>query len=476
MTDLADKMSPSPLVSDGVRATTNESTWLARPRVLWAWALGISFLLSVFAVFRGAYVGPDYNTHLAHILQVKKMFEFSAMDPPVFGIIGHGFLWLLGRNNAFVITLSIFQAAINTLALWWFFRYSQPRFKSPLLHLAFVFFLTFLPVRIIHAVCIGTDWLMVPLFVLVLFLVERFLSEETSTPKNAVLIGLTLAVGVWSKYSFVALLPGVFVIFAFLWWNRRWSLKRFVTICVLSLMLPSVLLLYGYWKSSRVRGFTTEGIWLPKDKTAEMDYKDLFLVKRADLQLFKAPEMFTPQPEDMGQYHYGYRVAHKHSYLALSHMSTFTDTQNIFQDLPIPQSVDRHLIPDYHRRRAWKTPVNMASMALGTLWTALALIGTPFVLFGAARHLWKGKLEREDVTALLGTAYFLLMFLPIPFLFSSVVWGYWTPRLILPALLFFFWAAFLFLDRTIVKRSERIAFDVLTLVIVQCGIEIVMLA
>lgn len=469
-------MSPDAVASDGVRATTSESTWFARPWVLWAWALGVSFLLSVFAAFRGGYIGPDYNTHLAHILQWKKMFEFSAMDPPVFSLIGQGFFKLLGRNNGFVITLSIFQSAINTLALWWFFRYTQPRFKSSLLHLAFVFFLTFLPVRIIHAACIGTDWLMVPLFILVLFLLEKFLSEETSTLRNAALIGLTLAVGVWSKYSFVALLPAVFVIFSFLWWKRRWRLKRFVTISLLSLMLPSVLLLFGYWKSSRVRGFTTQGIWLPKGVPAEMDYKDLFLLKRADLQLFKAPEMFTPVPEDMGQYHYGYRVAHRHSYLALSHMSTFTDTQNIFQDLPVPQSIDRHLIPDHHTRRPWKTPVNMASMALGTLWTLLALIGTPWLLFRAVRHLWKDKLEREDITALLGTAYFLLMFLPIPFLFSSMVWGYWTPRLILPSLLFFFLAAFLFLDRTVVRRSEKVAFDVLTLVLVQCGIEIVMLA
>jgi hypothetical protein len=49
--------------------------------------------------------------------------------------------------------------------------------------------------------------------------------------------------------------------------------------------------------------------------------------------------------------------------------------------------------------------------------------------------------------------------------------GYWTPRLILPSLLFFFWAAFLLLDRTIVSKSEKIAFDVLALVIVQSGIE-----
>lgn len=408
------------------------------------------------------------------MLNPARMFDFSTMDPPIYILLGHGLFRLIGKSNAFPITLSIIQAAVNILALWWFFIYSERRFKSPVLHLALVFFLTFLPVRIIHAVSVGTDWLMVPLFVLVLFIVDKFTSEETSKPKYAAFLGLTLGFGVWSKYSFIALLPAVFAIFVFQWWKRRWGLGRFVTICLLSLLLPSTVFLYSSWKSSRVRGFTTQGIWLPKGALPEMNYKDLLSVKVADLQLFKAPEMFKHDPAE-GGYQVGYRRAHQHSYLGLSHLSVFTDTQNLFQDLPVPQSLDRHLIPDYKTRRPWKTPVNVASMSLGVLWTVLALIATPWLLFGAIRNLCRDKLEREDVAALLGTAYFLLMFLPIPFLMWGCLYGYWTPRLILPPLFFFFWAAFLLLDRTIVRKSEKVAFDVLTLVLIQCGIEIVML-
>ena len=295
----------------------------------------------------------------------------------------------------------------------------------------------------------------VPVFVLVLFLFDKFLSEKTSTPKNAAFLGLALALGIWSKYSFMALLPAVFVIFAFLWWKRAWNLKRFVTICALSLVLPSALVLYSYWQSTRVKDAAAQTIWIPKGgapRQPEMTWKDLFLVKAADLELFKAPEMFKREPSDGNNYHVGFRVAHKHSYLALSHMNTFTDTWNLFQDFPFPPSIDYHLIPDFKTRRPWKTPVMVASMSLGTLWTVLALIGTPWIFFGAVRNLWRDKLEREDVAALLGIAYFLLMFLPIPFVIMGCLSGYWTPRLILPSLLFFFWAAFLLLDRTIVAQ------------------------
>jgi len=197
-----------------------------------------------------------------------------------------------------------------------------------------------------------------------------------------------------------------------------------------------------------------------------MEYKDLFLVKTNDLRLFRAPEYF------MGEV----LLPHRYSYLGLSHMGVFTDTMNLFQELPGSQSIGRYLIPNLKVRRPWKTPVMVASMSLGTLWTVLALIGTPLIFLGALKHLYEDKLEREDVLAFLGGAYFLLMFLPIPFVNSSVLSGYWTPRLILPPLLCFFCAAFLLIDKSVARSSKTIAAVLLALVIIQSAIEIVMLA
>jgi 4-amino-4-deoxy-L-arabinose transferase-like glycosyltransferase len=317
----------------------------------------------------------------------------------------------------------------------------------------------------------------IPLFVFILFLFDKFLRDETSTSKNAALLGLGLAVAVWSKYSFAALLPTLLLIFAFVCWRRGWDWKRFVTICMLSFFLPSALLLCTFCASLRVHGMGTHGTWLKKGETSDMNYKDLFSLKASDPQLFRAPEYFREPQYRAPQYlERDIRVVHKHSYLALSHLGVFTDTMNLFQDLRLPDHFDDTLVPDVKTRRAWKTPVMVASMSLGVIWTLLALIGTPWTLLGAVKNLIRDKLEREDVTALLGTAYFLLMFLPIPFVYFGYLFGYWTPRLILPALLYFFLAAFLLLDRKIVRDSKPIAFCVLALVIVQTAIEIVMLA
>jgi 4-amino-4-deoxy-L-arabinose transferase-like glycosyltransferase len=439
---------------------------LSRTRVLWSAVLGISFIISVLAAFRGGYVGPDYNRHLAQALTSTMALDFSTPDAPIPVLLGRCLFKLIGRNNGFPITLAIIQMAINTVALWYFFLYSERCFKSPVLHLALVFFLTFLPVRVIHAVCAGTDWMTVPVFVLVLYLLDRVLSEKTSIAKNAAFLGLALALGIWSKYSFLALLPAVFAIFVFLWWRRAWNFQRFVTICALSLVLPSALMLYSHWQSTRVKNATAQTMWLPKGGTPDMNYKDLFSIKANDAQLFKAPEYF--KKEILG--------AHRHGYLGLVHLGIFTDTMNLFQYLTVPQRLESFLIPDQKARHPWKTPVMVASMSLGTLWTLCALIGTPWALFRAMRNLWKAKLEREDSSILLGTAFFLLMFLPIPFVYCGALFGYWTPRYIVPSLLCFSLAAFLFIDRKLERGSGKVARVVIALVAVQCAIETVMLA
>ena len=200
----------------------------------------------MFTSFRGGYIGPDYYTHFARLTEWPQIFDFSATSPPTYYLIGHGFFLLIGSNNTFPITLSIAQAAINTLAMWWFFLYTERCFKSPLSHLALVFFLTFLPVRIIHATTIGTDSTTIPLFVLLLFLFDRFLSDKSSTLKKAGLLGLTLAVAVCTK---VQLYGSYFCYFPRSYRHlgrTRWRLKRFMAICSLTLILPSALALHSF--------------------------------------------------------------------------------------------------------------------------------------------------------------------------------------------------------------------------------------
>ena len=448
---------------------TSSQTYLTsdcrNTRVLWVFALGSAFVLSVFAAFRGGYIGPDYYTHFDRLTKWPKIFDFSTTSPPTYYLLGHWLFLVIGSNNGFPIALSIAQSALNTFAIWWFFRYTEQRFSSRVIHLAMVFFLAFLPVRVIHAATIGTDSMTVPLFVFVLFLLNKFLCEETTNVRSAVFLGLGMAVAVWTKYSCMAFIPAVFLILLSVWVEHRWSFQRFAGICALILLLPSALAVHSFWASSRVHGYNTEKHWLAKGEAPDMNYRDLLLVKRTDIQLFVAPEYFKRE----------ILQGHRYSYLGLVHLGIFTDTMNLFQRLTVPQNFGSVLIPDQKARQPWKTPVMQASMWLGVIWTVLVLVAVPWSLVRAFCNLVDRKLNREDVTAILGIALFLIVFLLIPFVHYGAFFGYWTPRLILPALLSFFFATFLFTERKIVRGSIPIARTVLVLVLVQCGIEAVML-
>jgi len=439
---------------------------LARPRLLWAGALGVSVMLSIFAALRGGYIGPDYHTHITRLTEWGKVFDFSTTGPPTYYLLGHALFRLIGSNNAFPITLSILQAAVNATAMWFFFRYTEARFQSRVIHSAFVLFLTFLPVRVIHAGTLGADCLTIPCFVVVLLLVDKLLARETATLKDAAFVGLALGLAVWVKYSFIALIPVILLLLIWRCRRSRWHLKRFVAICILSLLLPSILAFYSWRTTTHLRSYYTELLWLPKGIEPDMNFADLLFVNKNDLQLFTAPEYFKKQ----------ILAAHKHSYMGLMHLGVFTDTMNLFQVLTVPQRFGSIMIPDQKIRRPWKTYVMRASMSLGVLWTILALIGSPWILVRGLKNLWRDKLEREDAAIFFGVAYFLLMFLPIPFVYNGNLFGFWTPRLILPSLLCFFLAAFLLIDRKIAAKSRLIAPAIFGLVIIQCAIEVVMLA
>jgi hypothetical protein len=196
-----------------------------------------------------------------------------------------------------------------------------------------------------------------------------------------------------------------------------------------------------------------------------MDYRDLFSVKANDIQLFRAPEYFKRE----------ILAPHRHSYIGLVHLGVFADNMNLFQLPPVGKDLGSIWEPDDKTRRVWKTLVMQTSMSFGILWTLFNLISAPWSFFRAARNLFNQKLEREDVVAILGIAFFLVIFIPIPFVRWGALFGYWTPRLILPALCSFFLAPFLLVDKKIARNSERMAFAVLALVAIQCAIEAVML-
>ena len=89
---------------------TKDRSWpdLLGPRFIWAYVLAAAALIAILADFRGGYVGGDYSLHLARTLDPTKIFDFSGVpDPPPYYFLAHLLYLLIGKNNGFPITLSI---------------------------------------------------------------------------------------------------------------------------------------------------------------------------------------------------------------------------------------------------------------------------------------------------------------------------------------------------------------------------------
>lgn len=434
-------------------------------RLVWITALAGSFVLCIVAIFRGGYVGPDYFTHLMRFVEWPKIFDFSATNPPGYFLLGRGCLKIFGETNRFLYVVPAIQAGFNTLALGWFALFTERRFRSPIIHTSLVLFLAFLPARLIHSTVLGADCTTIPAFMFILFSLDKLLSVDGLTIRNSLYLAASLTVAVSLKYTFMALLPAIFVILVVLAARRSWGITRFITVCFISLFAASILSVSSIWMSKQVHGYNTEKHWIQDGTGNDMNFRDIFSVKWADRELFRAPQCFKQTIAE----------AHVHSYLGLAHYGIFTDPMNLFQDLNVPQVFGGLMGPDQKERSPSKTPLMIASMSVGVIWTVCAVIGTVFALFQAAKNLWSGRLEREDITIILGTAFFLIIFLSLPFVFSAALHGYWTPRLILPSLVSFSLAGFLFIERKIAKGSRPIAFIVFGLVAIQSTIEILML-
>ena len=440
----------------------------SRMRSLWMGALFGSFVVCVLAAFRAGYIGPDYFSHLMRCIEWPKIFDFSTTNPPIYFLAGHGLWKILGDHIRFPITLSIIQIVINTVALGWFLLYSERWFRSSLVHAALALFLIFLPVRMIHSATLGTDCMTIPAFVLVSILLDRLLADKGLTITNAIYLGAALLVAVGFKYTFMALLPVILAIFIVLSVKRGWRFQNLAMVVLISLGAATTFSLASFWLSHQVHGYNTEKHWRPitEGVVRDMNFIDLVSIKSSDAWLFSAPECFKRYVA----------IPHEHGYLALAHYGIFTDPMNLFQRMTVPETFGAVLIPDQKDRAPWKTRVMIASMLLGVVWTLSAVIGTLWALRRAVQNLARGRLEPENTNVLLGTAFFLLIFLPIPFVYGAVLFGYWTPRLILPALLAFSVAAFLFIEEKFVRGSQTLAFGVLALVIVQAAFELMILA
>lgn len=437
--------------------------------LLGAGALGLQ------GIARLGYIGQDFDGIGGHnhlIRTFPQSYSYALTNPP--GLYWLGNLIFRFSDVYYLEILAAFFLAINLAALALFFRLIWQMIAAWPLRYAAAALIAFMPFRAIHSIVIAADAFTAPLFAVMVTLALTLI-QNPRRPLAWGALSLTCSVAFLCKYTFLGAVAAiVFVLGCTLWRTLKQGERlRWGGAGLLAVAIPAGIFLLQMRESAKLAGSSTYGHWKTPEAPSEMAWKDILLLKARDLEIFSAPHYFRDQVYE----------TRRHSYPALVHLTSFTDSQNYFQ--PPPVNISPHWRHRYHqgfsRERssraqtfaawsvAWCVPLSLLAIA-GTL--VCGALTAHAVIFPA-----RALVSPATVVVTAGAiGFYGMVFFNLPRVGDPYVAGYWLPRLVLPGLLMFFCLGLTALD--LVQRqfgkSERRkkTVDVLCLlhVTVACGL------
>lgn len=433
--------------------------------------LGASLIHGICNIFNLSYAGQDYSQHMSLLRGASQGFVlFNSTNPP--GM--YMFSAYVGRFFSPQFMMEAISGALlcaNLVALLLWYSILRKLIVSVALRVAAFAVLTFLPVRAVTSVVFASDALTVlPVVLLVILLVAQ---AHCRSFWGQILIGLVSG-GVWclalyTKFTFLALPLGIATVSS-LWLLRKqgWQSRiRFLGSLILGSMLP---LFFGLWVYSSMK--SSGSIHFSQtDKGVGMSWSALFGIQKKDVKIFAAPEFTCDRPMD---------AAVGHSYLSLVHLGSFSDVWNFLQE-PDQEvfSRSRPLDKCFPRERtAISKSLTPVALVISVPITLLGLFGLFYQLvFGTLRNFRSPTLENDFKLAMvwISIAICLPPIVRLPYYQMVYVFGYWTPRLILPGLLGFIAIGFVSLDEFLRSRSTWISTAILAYAVIVSGIYLLIL-
>jgi hypothetical protein len=181
--------------------------------------------------------------------------------------------------------------------------------------------------------------------------------------------------------------------------------------------------------------------------TGEMTWRSLLGVKWSDARIFDAPGYWDTEIIE-GKRYLPLLRENDYSYPALLHLGTFTDVLDF--------SYGGSQLSGRPRPEPQKS-FSQWSVRLGVLFTVPAMLAVALFsirLIRAAVFPEAPPHFGVVIWLVLGLNWFLPLVLTLPLVHHSYQWGYWLPRLVLPALWSFGLGLFAWTDRLVVNRPR----------------------
>jgi hypothetical protein len=429
------------------------SPFTAGDRLFLGLLLAAGFAVGLRGIVHYGYIGQDFLVHLRLILAFPSLpawVLYVQTTPP--GLYWFGSLVREYSPAHFLEAMALAFLVFNAAGLWIVFGFLWNSIVNWQLRYSAAAFVTFVPFRLIHSIVIAADAFSLPLFALAALFALRLFGRP-GTLGAWVGLSLSLTAGVVCKYTFSGLLPAAALLgaAAIIWRLPRGERLRWSVVGFLALAVPSEIFLLEMGESSRAKGTMTDLVWLKKGEPAVMRWRDILFLKENDLNLLSAPEYFRDKI---------YQVR-KYSYLGLLHTYSFTDAMNLFQRPPDAISTDwsqRAQKPFLRDRTARSQALQVWSVRWCLVYSALAVAGTLWCGALSASSLLRRVPLLPDATvviAVLAFGFFSPVFLTLTLVNDPYEAAYWSPRLVLPALLVFYSLGFVTLDRLCQRWSSR---------------------
>ena len=412
-------------------------TYASLPSPFWE-RITIALLLLLFVVVginnirNHAFEGQDYGFHVTSTLRLvhhpDAWFAQDVTNRPLIywiGVIGYH---LTGGRAPFAFAAGVFLL-LNTAALWLMFDSSRRFIALPALRIAALALIAFWPATTITTVVFAADAMAQPFFALLCWSLLRWSESTTDRPTIAYagLAGIALAMGDFAKFTFILLPAGVLVVATLAWRWRHATPRRVLILATLAALLPAGVGAWLHLKSSQALEDQSPHHAFSLTGTGEMTWRSLLGVKRSDARIFNAPGYWDPEIID-GKTYLPLLRENDYSYPALLHLGTFTDVLDF--------SYGGSQLSGRPRPEPQKS-FSQWSVRLGVLFTVPAVFSVALFSVRLIRAaLFRGRPPPLGVAIwlVLGLNWFLPLVVTLPFVHHSYHWGYWLPRLVLPAL------------------------------------------
>jgi hypothetical protein len=424
-----------------------------RERLILLLVLALFVAIGLNNISHRAFIGQDFTFHVRAttylFIHPAEWFVLDATSRPLIYWLAIDGVHLTGNRAPFEFA-AVVCILLNAGALALVHDLARRVISAPALRLTAVAFIAFLPVTLITAVVFAADALTPPFFVTLAWAIVRW--AEARTQRDIVLFaavaGLALVAGNFAKFTFSVLPAAASVLLFSLWRAERLTRAHLAPFGVGVIVLPLIVSGWLWTKSRRELAGEPPRHTFASTGTGEMTWRNLVLPKPTDIRVFNAPG-YWDRVTERDRTFMPLLEANGYSYPALLHLAIFTDVM----DFALNGSTDNGAPRPEPQKTAsrWAVRTGLVFSLLGLAAVVMLVVG---VLRGFRGRAGDAPSVTATVLGCLALAWYLPLVLTLPFVHHAYDWGYWLPRLVIPALWAFGLELFSWADRRTTARPQ----------------------